>query len=69
VRVRVRARAGLKKEQGRVGERRGRGFRRRASARALVHGGAGRAELTGEAHDAEREREWARGGNDSTTDS
>jgi hypothetical protein len=52
----VRARAGLKKELGRVGGRRGRGFRRRARVRARWStAGAGRAELTGEAHDAERE--------------
>jgi hypothetical protein len=52
----VRARLGLKKELGRVGGCRGRGFRRRARVRARWStAGAGRAELIGEAHDAERE--------------
>jgi hypothetical protein len=52
----VRAQAGLKKELGRVGGRRGRGFRRRARVRARWStAGAGRAELTGEAHSVEIE--------------
>jgi hypothetical protein len=43
-----------------MGGRRGRGFRR--CARALVHGGrGGGGELTGEAHDAARERASAWG--------
>jgi hypothetical protein len=43
-------------------ERRGRGSRRRARVRARWStAGVGRAKLTGEAHDAERERRGARG--------
>jgi hypothetical protein len=59
----VRARAVLKKELGCVGGRRGRGSQRAcASAHALVHGGAGKAELTGQSHGAARERESGRAG-------
>jgi hypothetical protein len=55
--------ASLKKELGRVGGRRGRGFRRRARVRARWSTvGVGREELTGEAHGAEREREDGRAG-------
>jgi hypothetical protein len=51
----VRARAGLKKELGRLGGRRGRGIWRHARVRARwSSAGVGRAELTGEAHDIER---------------
>jgi hypothetical protein len=47
---------GLKKELGRVGGRHGRGFWRSARVRARWStAGAERAELTGEAHGAERE--------------
>jgi hypothetical protein len=47
---------GSKRELGRVGGRRGREFRRRAQVRACWStAGAGRAELTEEAHGAERE--------------
>jgi hypothetical protein len=49
---------GSKREQGRVGGRCGREFRRRARVRARWStASAGRAELTGEAHDTHRERE------------
>jgi hypothetical protein len=53
---------GSKRELGRVGRRRGREFRRRA--RVHTHwstASVGRAELTREAHDAERERAGTRG--------
>jgi hypothetical protein len=56
----VRARAGLKRSWA-WAERRGRGSRRCARVRAhWSTAGAGRAELTGEAHGAERERRGTR---------
>jgi hypothetical protein len=53
---------GSKRELGRVGGHRGREFRRRARVRTRRStADAGRAELTGRVHDAERERKGAHG--------
>jgi hypothetical protein len=58
------ARAGLKKGAGRVGVRRGQGFQGRARVRARWSTtDVGRAKLTAQTHDTDRERERARGGN------
>jgi hypothetical protein len=58
------------KRAGAWAERRGQGSWRRARVRTRWStAGEGRAELTGEAHGAERERERVRGGNGSATDS